>query len=113
MADRRSERRPFEFAHDLFDIELGVRSIVPFDQEGRQPFLCSAHMVGDDGDGVVQPHDLTHTFNGLGRRIIHALNAAAEDRRLRECRDLYARRPNIDAINGRSVEYLSLRSVGA
>jgi hypothetical protein len=48
-------------------------------------------MVGHDGDGVIEPHDLTHAFDGPRRRIIYALYAAAEDRRLRECGDLYAR----------------------
>ena len=61
-------------------------------------------MVGHDGDGVVEPHDLTHALDGLGRRIIHALHAAAEDRRLRQRRDLHARRPNIDAVDGRAVD---------
>jgi hypothetical protein len=45
-------------------------------------------MVGPTGDGVVEPYDLTHALDGLGRRIIHALHATAEDRRLRKGRDL-------------------------
>ena len=81
-----------------------MRTVVPFDHQGRQPFLRSPHMVGHDGDGVVEPHDLTHALDGLGRRIIHALHATAEDGRLRKGRDLHARRPNVDAIDGRSVD---------
>ena len=73
--------------------ELGVRTVVPFDHQRRQPFLRGPHMVGHDGDGIVEPHDLTHALDGLGLRIVHALHATAEDRRLRERRDLDARRP--------------------
>ena len=85
-------------------VELGVRTVVPFDHQRRQPFLRGPHMIGHDGDGVVEPHDLTHALDGLGRRIVHALHATAEDRRLRKGRDLHAWRPNVDAIDGRSVD---------
>jgi len=61
-------------------------------------------MLGYDGDGVVEAHDLTHALDGLGCRIVHALHAAAEHGRLRERRDLHARRPSVDAINGRAVD---------
>ncbi len=100
----RIERRLFELAHDIFGVELGVRPVVPFDHQRRQPFLRGPHVVGDDRDGVVEPHDLTHALDGLGRRIIHALHATAEDGRLRKRRDLHARRPNVDAVDGRSVD---------
>ena len=84
IADRlrhraRIERRLFELVRDVLRAELGVRTVVPFDHQGRQPFLRSPHMVGDDGDGVVEPHDLTHALDRLGRRVIHALQATAED----------------------------------
>ena len=84
--------------------ELGVRTVVPFDHQRCQAFLRSPHMIGHDRDGVVEPHDLTHALDGLGLRIIDALHATAEDRRLRERRDLHARRPRVDAIDGRSVD---------
>ncbi len=61
-------------------------------------------MVGHDRDGVVEAHDLTHALDRLGRRIIHALHPAAEDGRLCEGRDLHARRPNVDAVDGRSID---------
>ena len=61
-------------------------------------------MVGHDGDRIVEPYDLTHALDGLGRRIIHALHTTAEDRRLGEGRDLHALRTNVDAIDGRSVD---------
>src|SRR5262249_28107725 len=35
----RVERRLFEIARDLFRVELGVRPVVPFDHQGRQPLL--------------------------------------------------------------------------
>ena len=61
-------------------------------------------MIGYDRDGVVEPHDLTHALDGLGRRIIQVLHTTAEDWRLRKGRDLHTPRPNIDAINGSSVD---------
>ena len=100
----RIERGLFELVRDVLGVELGVRTVVPFDHEGRQPLLRRPHMVGHDRDGVVEPHDLTHALDCLGRRIIHALHATAEDGRLRERGDLHARRPNVDAIDGRSVD---------
>ena len=81
-----------------------MRPVVPFDRQGCQPFLRGPHMIGHDGDGVVEPHDLAHALDGLGRRIVHALHATAEHRRLRKGRDLHARRPDVDAIDGRSVD---------
>ena len=81
-----------------------MRTVVPFDHQGRQPFLRRPHMVGHDRDGIVEPHDLAHALDGLGRRIVHALHPAAEDGRLRQGRDLHARRPDVDAVDGRSVD---------
>ena len=100
----RLERRLFELADDRVGVELGVRAVVPFDLQGREPLLRRPHMVGHDRDGVVEPHDLAHALDGLGRRIVDALHATAEHRRLRQRRDLHARRPNVDAIDGRSVD---------
>ena len=64
--------------------ELGMRTVVPFDLERLQTFLGGAHVIGHDGDSIVEPHDLAHALDGLGRRIVHALHAAAEHRRLRQ-----------------------------
>jgi hypothetical protein len=75
----RIERRLFELSHDFLCVEPGVRPVVPFDHQSRQPFLCRPHMVGDDGDGVIEPYDLTHAIDSLGRAIIHILHPTAED----------------------------------
>ena len=99
-----TERRLFELAADVVGVELGVRTVVPFDHQRCQAFLRGAHVVGDDGDGVVEPHDLTHALDGFGRRIVHALHATAEDGRLRKGRDLHARRPNVDAVDRRAID---------
>ena len=105
LRDRpRIERRLLELGRDVVRAELGVRTVVPFDLERREPFLRRPHMIGHDRDGVVEPHDLAHALDGLGGRIIDALHAAAEHGRLRERRDLHARRPNVDAKNGRAVD---------
>ena len=85
-------------------VEFGVGSVVPFDRQRGQSLLRRAHMVGNNGDGVVEPHDLTHALDRLGRRVVHALHATAEDGRLRERRDFHARRSSVDAIDGRSVD---------
>jgi len=61
-------------------------------------------VIGYDGDGVIEAHDLPHALDRFGCRIVYALHATAEDRRLRECRDLHARRPSVDAIDGRAVD---------
>ena len=77
-----------------------MRPVVPFDDEGGQPLFRGPHVVGHDSDGVVKPHDLTHAVDGLGRRIIQVLHAATEHGRLRERRDLHARRPRVNAEDG-------------
>jgi len=41
---------------------LACGTVIPFDYQSRQPFLCSPHMVSHDGDSVVEPNDLTHPF---------------------------------------------------
>ena len=61
-------------------------------------------MVGNHGDGIVEPHDLAHALHSLGRGIVDALHATPEYWRLREGSDLHAGRPDIDAVDGRSVD---------
>ena len=94
----------FELVQDIFGAELCVRAVVPLDDQGREAFLRGSHVIGDHGDGVVEPHDLPYTLDRLGRRIVNALNAAAERRRLRQCRELHARRTGVDAEDGRSID---------
>ena len=81
-----------------------MRTVVPFDYQGRQSFLRSPHVVGHDGDRVVELYNLTHPFDCFGRRISYALHTTTEDGRLRKGRDLHPRRLNIDAIDSRSVD---------
>ena len=101
----RIERRLFELAHDVFCVQLGVGPVVPLDHKSRQPLCRRPHVVGHDGDGIVELHDLAHALDGLGRRIVHALHPTAEDRRLRKGRDLQARQLDVDAIDGRAVDF--------
>jgi hypothetical protein len=100
----RLERCLLEFCRYVARAELGVRPVVPFDLQRREALRRRSHMVGDDGDGIVETHDLAHALDGLGRRIIHALHAPADHRRLRQGRDLDARRPNVDAVDGGAVD---------
>src|SRR6266851_5666119 len=88
----------------MFCATAPVWTVIPFDHQRRQSFLRSPHVVGHDRDGVVEAYDLTHTFDGLGLCIIHALHTAAEDGRLRKRRDLHARRPRVDAIDRATVD---------
>ena len=81
-----------------------MRTVVPFDYQGRQSFLRSPHVVGHDGDRVVELYNLTHPFDCFGRRISYALHTTTEDGRLRKGRDLYPLRLNVDAIDSRSVD---------
>src|SRR6516165_3592921 len=56
-------------------------------------------------DGIVEAHDLAHTLDGLRCRIVQALDASAEHRRLRERCDFHAGKPDIDAVNRRSIDF--------
>ena len=80
-----------------------MRTVVPFDLERFQTFLGRAHVIGHDRNSIVEPDDLPHALDGLCRRIVQALQAAAEHRRLRQRRDLHTRRTRIDAIVGRAI----------
>ena len=99
----RMKRRLFERGHDAVHVQRGMRTVVPFDLEGLEPLLRRPHVIRDDGDGIVEVHDLAHAVDRLGGRIVHALHAPAEDGRLRQRRDLHARRPRIDAVDGGTV----------
>ena len=100
----RIARRGVQLAHDVFRGELRVRAVVPFDLERGQPLLGRPHVIGDNRDGVVEANDLTHAFDVFRRTVVDAFQATAEDRRLRERRDLHARRPSVDAEDGRSID---------
>ena len=55
LGDRaRLERRLFELTRDVRGVELGVRTVVPLDHERCQSFLRRSHVIGHDGDGVVE-----------------------------------------------------------
>ena len=44
------------------------------DKCDANPFFAAPHMIGDDSDGVFEPHDLTHALDGFGCLVIHALH---------------------------------------
>jgi hypothetical protein len=60
--------------------------ITPNDPVGQGAFAVNAQQGSGDG---------------FGRSVVHALHTPAEDRRLGQGRDLHARRPDVDAIDGR------------
>jgi hypothetical protein len=98
------QRRLFKPAHDVVGAESGVRPVVPLDGEGGESFHHRAHVVGHDSDGVVEPDDLADALDGLRGAIVHALDAATEDGRLRQHRDLHTRRAGVDAVDRRVVD---------
>src|SRR5882724_8268174 len=91
----RTERGAFKLVHDVPGGKLGMRTVVPFDDQGSQALLRRPHMIGYDGDGIVEPHDLAHTLDRPGRRIIHAFHATAKDGGLRERCDLHSGRSSV------------------
>ena len=85
-------------------LSFGVRTVIPFDHQSCQPFFCSPHVIGNNGDGVVEAHDLAHASDGFGCGIVNALHAPAENGRLCKGRDFHAGRPNVDAINRGAID---------
>ena len=61
-------------------VSFACGPVIPLDDERLQSFLRRAHMIGDDGHGIVEPHDLPHAFHGKRRSIVHAFQTAAEYR---------------------------------
>jgi hypothetical protein len=61
-------------------------------------------VVGDDRNGIVEPHNLTHALHRLGCGIVHAFHASTEHGRLHKGRDLHARRPGVDPEGGRPID---------
>jgi hypothetical protein len=55
------------------------------------------------GYGVIKRDDLTHALHGFGYRIVHALDAAAKARGLRQGCDFHSGQSNVDAEDGRPV----------
>jgi hypothetical protein len=63
-------------------------------------------MVGYDGDGIVEPYELTHApLTALAVASSTLFNTTAEHGRLCKGCDLHARRPNVDAIDSRSLTF--------
>jgi hypothetical protein len=76
----RIARGAFELVDDVLGVELGMWSLVPFDDQGCKSFLRRAHVVGHNRHGVVEPHDLADAVHDLCGSIIHGLDPAAEHR---------------------------------
>jgi hypothetical protein len=98
-----AQRRLFELARDVRCCEPGMRTIVPFDLERCETFLGSSHVIGDDRNGVIEPHDLAHALDRFRGRVIQALHAPAEDRRLHQGCNFHAGRTSVDAVHCRSI----------
>ncbi len=98
------ERGQIELACNLSGGQPGMRTVLPFDLERFQALLRRSHVGGYHRDGVVEPHDLAHTFHSFGRAVVYALHAPAEHGRLRQCRDLHPRRTGVDAENRGAVD---------
>ena len=97
-------RRLLELADDVGAVDRRVRAVVPLDGGRLEPLLGRPHMVGDHGDGIVDPHHLAHALDRARRRLVHRFRLAAEHRRDGDRRDLHARQLGVDAELGAAVD---------
>lgn len=65
-----SLRRLLELADDIGAAECRIRTVIPSDGGRLEPFLGRGHMVGDHGNGIVDPDHLTHTSDAARRRLV-------------------------------------------
>ena len=76
-----------------------------------RPFLAAPIVIGDDGDGIVEPHHLVHA---LDRQRLCCrstlLELAAEHRQAATVRDLHARHLDVDAEERRAVDLAGVSS---
>ena len=63
-------------------------------------------MLADDGDAVFQPHDVLHTSDRTGRRVIDRGNPAAICRTRGDASDHHAGNADIDAELHRPIDFL-------
>ena len=73
------------------------------DVERRETTFGGPRIVGDHGDRVIEPHHLSDTGEGLGLRVVHAGEFAAEHRAGGHARVLHSGNPHIDAVLRRAV----------
>src|SRR5882762_4555623 len=76
----RGLRRLREPLHDVGGTQLRIRSVVPANGECRQPLLRRPHVVGHNGDDIIEPHDLPHARDCLRLLLVDAGHLAAQDR---------------------------------
>jgi hypothetical protein len=89
---------------ELRAIGLAGFAGVPFRLERRERFLGAPETIGNHGDRVVELDDLLHAAAALGRRLVHALEFAAEHRAGGDRRIDHARQPRIDGELGGAVD---------
>ena len=81
LRDRSGIERPLlEITRDILGAERRVRTVVPLNDQGREAFFRGPHVVGHDGDRIVQLHDLTYALDRFGGRVVDALKPATENR---------------------------------
>ena len=68
------------------------------------PFFAAPIWSATTATAVVELHDLAHALDGLGGRVVDALQLTTEHRRLRQRGDLHAGRTRVDAIDRRAVD---------
>ena len=102
----RALRCPLQLPDDIRRAEARVRALVPWDVEGRESLPRGPHVVCDDRDRIIEPHDFLHAPDGPGFGGIDAPHPAAKHGRSGECGDLHARQRHVDAVYGGAVHLL-------
>ena len=95
--DARLRGRHGQLLYDVGGGELGVGALVPLDRERGEALLRRPHVLGDHGDGVVEPHHLVHALDRLCLAVVHAREPAAEHGTGRHGGDLHPGDLHVDA----------------
>ncbi len=71
-------RRVFELTDNGSHIDGRIRSVIPLNSSSLESFPGGPHVIGDDGDGLVDVDDLTHAPYGQGRSFVHEFRPSAK-----------------------------------
>ncbi len=99
----RGLRRLREPLHDVGGTQLRIRPVVPADGERRQSLLGRPHVVGHNGDCIVELNDLPHAGDCLRLLLVDSTDFAAQDRARSHRCDQHPRQPHVDPVLRRSV----------
>ncbi len=98
---QRSRREPRD---DVIGIDGSIRSVVPLNDERPEALLRRPHIVGHDGDCVVEADDLAHSLDRFRLAVVDADHLAADHRTRGDRGDLHPRQPDVDAVHRGAVD---------